>query len=141
MTNSRQGGCRGCRSALNAVVWGSPSSHAKRKPADAPAGQDWLRFRHLVCVDPHVPLPKLQTDYNEVRDATRVLERGERSSACLLPERDDGWDSSPRAHQDDEFGNFGYPFTNTIAQHAARFKEALELTKRRLLSKPADRAS
>ena len=37
-----------------------------------------------------------------------------------------GWDSSPRADQDDEFGNFGYPFTNTIGGNTPeRFKEAL----------------
>ena len=48
-----------------------------------------------------------------------------------------GWDPSPRAHQDDEFGNFGYPFTNTIGGNTPeRFQQALEMTKRRLLSKP-----
>lgn len=48
-----------------------------------------------------------------------------------------GWDPSPRCNQDDVFGNFGYPFMNTIGGNTPeRFKEALELTKRRLLSKP-----
>ena len=31
-----------------------------------------------------------------------------------------GWDPSPRADQEDEFGNFGYPFTNTIGRQHAR---------------------
>jgi hypothetical protein len=48
-----------------------------------------------------------------------------------------GWDSSPRAHQDDAFGNFGYPFMNTISGNTPqRFREALAMTKRRLLSRP-----
>ena len=35
------------------------------------------------------------------------------------------------------FGNFGYPFTNTIGGNTqARFKEALVLTKQRLLANP-----
>ena len=48
-----------------------------------------------------------------------------------------GWDSSPRAHQEDEFGDFGYPFMNTIGGNTPeRFKEALTITKHRLLSRP-----
>ncbi len=48
-----------------------------------------------------------------------------------------GWDSSPRAHQDDEFGNFGYLFTFTIGGNTPeRFREALEKTKERLLAQP-----
>jgi hypothetical protein len=35
------------------------------------------------------------------------------------------------------FGNFGYPFMNTISGNTSeRFKEALEMTKQRLLAKP-----
>ena len=48
-----------------------------------------------------------------------------------------GWDSSPRAAQQDEFGDFGYPFMNTIGNNTpANFRQALELTKRRLLAQP-----
>jgi len=48
-----------------------------------------------------------------------------------------GWDSSPRAAQEDEFGNFGYPFMNTIGQNTPEnFRVALEETKRRLLARP-----
>src|SRR5208337_2714619 len=46
-----------------------------------------------------------------------------------------GWDSSPRANQADEFGNFGYPFTNTISGNTPeRFREALEIAHGRLLA-------
>ena len=46
-----------------------------------------------------------------------------------------GWDPSPRAAQDDAFDNVGYPFMNTIGGNTPeRFREALELTKQRLLS-------
>ena len=46
-----------------------------------------------------------------------------------------GWDSSPRANQADEFGNFGYPFTNTISGNMPeRFREALEIAHKRLLA-------
>jgi hypothetical protein len=44
-----------------------------------------------------------------------------------------GWDPSPRCFQDDEFGNFGYPFTFTMGGNTPeRFREALAQTKRRL---------
>ena len=87
----------------------------------------------------HVPLPQLQTDYNEVRDAYfRYWSEAERKfSVPYFPNVTMGWDSSPRAHQDDQFGNFGYPFMNTIGCNTPeRFQEALAMTKRRLLSKP-----
>ena len=48
-----------------------------------------------------------------------------------------GWDPSPRAAQEDEFGDFGYPFTNTIGQNTPEnFRAALEKTKQRLLAQP-----
>jgi len=47
-----------------------------------------------------------------------------------------GWDSSPRAFQGDEFGNFGYPFTNTVSGNTPqRLREALQLAKERLLAR------
>jgi hypothetical protein len=48
-----------------------------------------------------------------------------------------GWDPSPRCEQSDQFDASGYPFTNTIAGNTPeRFKEALAMTKRRLLAQP-----
>jgi len=126
---------------LNAVVWGRPILPGETKPADAARLVRDLGFDSVtsyVWVH-HAALPKLQTDYGEVRDSYfrywNVAER--KFSVPYYPNVTMGWDSSPRAHQDDEFGHFGYPFTNTIGGNTPeRFKEALAMTKRRLLSKP-----
>lgn len=126
---------------LNAVVWGQPILPGERKPADALQLVKDLGFDSVTSYVwiHHVGLPKLQTDYNEVRDAYfRYWNEAERKfNVPYYPNVTMGWDSSPRAHQDDEFGNFGYPFTNTIGGNTPeRFKEALAMAKRRLLSKP-----
>ena len=48
-----------------------------------------------------------------------------------------GWDPSPRCDQRDKFDSSGYPFTNTIGGNTPeRFREALEMTKQRLLAMP-----
>ncbi len=53
---------------------------------------------------------------------------------ALLPEREQGL-GFPRAAQEDEFGDFGYPFTNTIGQNTPEnFHAALEQTRQRLLA-------
>lgn len=47
-----------------------------------------------------------------------------------------GWDSGPRAAQEDAFGDFGYPFMNTIGGNTPeRFRAALRKTKERLLAR------
>lgn len=126
---------------LNAVVWGRPILPRERKPADAVQLVKDLGFDSVTSYVwiHHVALPKLQTDYNDVRDAYfRYWNEAERKfSVPYFPNVTMGWDSSPRACQDDEFGNFGYPFTNTISGNTPeRFKEALAMAKRRLLSEP-----
>ena len=118
---------------------GARRSCPARKPADPVKLVKDLGFDSVTSYVwiHHVPLPKLQTDYNEVRDAYfRYWNEAERKFGVpYYPNVTMGWDSSPRAHQDDEFGNFGYPFTNTIGGNTPeRFKEALAMTKRRLLS-------
>jgi hypothetical protein len=126
---------------LNAVVWGQPLLPGERKPADAPRLVKDLGFDSVtsyVWVH-HAGLPKLETDYDEVRDLYfRYWNEAQRKFGVpYYPNVTMGWDSSPRACQDDEFGNFGYPFTNTIGGNTPeRFKEALAMTKRRLLSRP-----
>jgi hypothetical protein len=46
-----------------------------------------------------------------------------------------GWDPRPRADQTQEFGNFGYPFMNTIKDNTPEnFRAALELARQRLLA-------
>lgn len=126
---------------LNAVVWGQPILPGEQKPTDSAQLVKDLGFDSVTSYVwiHHVTLPQLQTDYNEVRDGyLRYWSDAERKfDVPYYPNVTMGWDSSPRAHQDDEFGNFGYPFTNTISGNTPeRFKEALERTKRRLLSKP-----
>ena len=127
---------------LNAVVWGRPILPGEGKPADAAQLVKDLGFDSVTSYVwiHHVQLPKLQTDYDEVRDSYfRYWSKAEqRFDVPYFPNVTMGWDSSPRAHQDDEFGNFGYPFMNTIGGNTPeRFKEALEMTKRRILSKPS----
>jgi len=126
---------------LNAVVWGRPILPGEKKPADAVQLVKDLGFDSVTSYVwiHHVALPKLQTDYNDVRDAYfRYWNEAERKfSVPYFPNVTMGWDSSPRACQDDPFGNFGYPFTNTIHGNTPeRFKEALAMAKRRLLSEP-----
>ncbi len=126
---------------LNAVVWGRPILPGEGKPADAAQLVKDLGFDSVTSYVwiHHVPLPKLQTDYDEVRDSYFRYwgEAEQRFDVPYFPNVTMGWDSSPRAHQDDEFGDFGYPFMNTISGNTPeRFKEALEMTKRRILSRP-----
>ena len=126
---------------LNAVVWGHAVLPVEKVPADPAKLVKDLGFDSVTSYVwiHHVALPKLQTDYNEVRDAYFRYwnEAARKFDVPYYPNVTMGWDSSPRAHQDDEFGNFGYPFTNTIAGNTPeRFQEALAMTKRRLLAKP-----
>lgn len=126
---------------LNAVVWGRAVLPVEKVPADPPKLVKDLGFDSVTSYVwiHHVQLPKLQTDYNEVRDAYFHYWNGavRKFSVPYFPNVSMGWDPSPRAAQEDEYGNFGYPFTNTIAGNTPeRFKEALAMTKRRLLSKP-----
>jgi len=87
----------------------------------------------------HVQLPSLVTDYNFVRDEYfKYWERAEKLFGVpYFPNVSMGWDSSPRAAQEDEFGDFGYPFTNTIGRNTPDdFRAALEKAKERLLARP-----
>ena len=126
---------------LNAVVWGRPILPGEGKPVDPAQLVKDLGFDSVTSYVwiHHVPLPKLQTDYNEVRDSYfRYWSQAEQKFGVpYFPNVTMGWDSSPRAHQDDEFGNFGYPFMNTISGNTPDlFQKALAMTKRRLLSEP-----
>jgi hypothetical protein len=126
---------------LNAVVWGQPILPGERKPADAVRLVKDLGFDSVTSYVwiHHVAMPKLQTDYNEVRDAYFLYwnEAERKFGVPYYPNVTMGWDPSPRADQRDEYGNFGYPFTNTISGNTPeRFKEALAMAKRRLLARP-----
>lgn len=125
---------------LNAVVWGRPILPGEKQPADPAQLVKDLGFDSVTSYVwiHHVALPKIQTDYDEARDAYfDYWNRAEKMFGVpYFPNVTMGWDSSPRAHQEDEFGNFGYPFTNTIGGNTPeRFRAALEMTRRRLLAR------
>ena len=129
---------------LNAVVWGRAILPGESKPADAARLVKDLGFDSVTSYVwiHHVQMPKQLTDYNEARNAYfRYWNEAEKKfDVPYFPNVTMGWDPSPRADQRDEFGNFGYPFTNTISGNTpARFKEALEMAKRRLMSRPGPR--
>jgi hypothetical protein len=126
---------------LNAVVWGQPILPREKTPVDAAKLVRDLGFDSVTSYVwiHHVELPQQQTDYDFVRDAYfRYWDQAERKFAVpYFPNVTMGWDSSPRANQADEFGNFGYPFMNTIGGNTPeRFRMALALTQQRMLSRP-----
>ncbi len=125
---------------LNAVVWGRTILPGEQKVADPEKLVHDLGFDSVTSYVwiHHAALPKQQTDYDEMRD--RYFEYWTKAEAMFgvpyFPNVTMGWDSSPRACQEDEFGNFGYPFTNTIGGNTPeRFRKALEMTKQRLLAR------
>jgi hypothetical protein len=125
---------------LNAVVWGQTILPGAGKPADIGKLVKDLGFDSVTSYVwiHHVSLPAQQTDYNFVRDAYfQYWQAAERQfSVPYFPNVTMGWDPSPRADQRDTFDNSGYPFTNTISGNTPdRFREALEMAKRRLLDR------
>ena len=126
---------------LNAVVWGQAILPVEKKPADSKALVRELGFDSVTSYVwiHHVELPEQVTDYNKVRDEYFRYWDSARAAfdAPYFPNVTMGWDSSPRAAQEDTFGNFGYPFMNTIGNNTPEnFRRALELTKQRLLAQP-----
>jgi len=122
---------------LNAVVWGAPILPGETEPADPVHIIKTLGFDSVTSYVwiHHVHLPELQTDYKYVQD--KYFEYWEKAEQMFdvpyFPNVTMGWDSSPRAHQDDEFGPFGYPFMNTIGGNTPeRFCDALVATKNKL---------
>lgn len=126
---------------LNAVAWGQPVLPGEKVPLDSAALVRDLGFDSVtsyVWVH-HVGLPRQETDYTEARDGyLRYWGEAEKKfSVPYFPNVTMGWDPSPRCDQGDTFDNSGYPFTNTISGNTPeRFREALEMTKRRLLAEP-----
>jgi hypothetical protein len=124
---------------LNAVVWGQPVLPGEKTPADPVKLVQELGFDSItsyVWVH-HVSLPQLQTPYNWCRD--RYLEYWSKTvtafQAPYYPNVSMGWDPSPRTVSDGEYGNFGYPYTNTMSDNTPEnFKQALIITRDRLLA-------
>jgi hypothetical protein len=121
---------------LNAVYWGNPRPPDGQAigPADLISRLGFDSVTSYVWVH-HVGLDKLQTDYGHVEEGYfRYWDWAEKTFPVpYYPNVSVGWDSSPRTDQSDEYGNWGYPFTNTIAGNTPeRFAEALAATKKRL---------
>jgi len=125
----------------NVVAWGEPVLPGETVPADLPGIMRALEFdsaASYVWVH-HVPLPDLRTDYGWVRD--RYFEHWDKARAeyplPYIPNVTVGWDSSPRCDPGSAWGNFGYPFTNTIGGNSPpNVRKALALARDRLLADP-----
>ncbi len=126
---------------LNAVVWGRtilPGEEEAANPQTLVRDLGFDSVTSYVWIH-HVELPQQQTDYDFVRDAYfKYWDQAKQTfEVPYVPNVTMGWDPSPRAAQEDEYGDFGYPFTNTISGNTPeRFREALEMTKQRLLAQP-----
>jgi hypothetical protein len=126
---------------LNAVVWGQTILPTEKKPTDTKQLVADLGFDSVTSYVwiHHVPLNEQVTDFNKVRDEYFAYWDQAKTMFGLpyFPNVTMGWDSSPRADQRDEFGNFGYPFTNIMGNNSPEnFRKALELTRERLLADP-----
>lgn len=125
---------------LNAVMWErvilpaektvDSREFVKRLGFDSVTSYVWIH---------HVGLPEQATDYNYVRDRYLDYWTGavQAYDVPYIPNVTMGWDPSPRADQSQSFGNYGYPFMNTIKNNTPEnFRAALELTKQRLIAEP-----
>jgi hypothetical protein len=125
----------------NLVAWGNPILPVEKAPANTPALIKILGFdsaTSYVWIH-HTALPERQTDYNWVRD--RYFAHWEKAKTeygvPYFPNVTMGWDASPRCDLKSEWANVGYPFMNTIGNNTPEnFKEALQMTKNKLLSSP-----
>ena len=81
------------------MVWGQPILPGEKKPADPAKLVRDLGFDSVTSYVwiHHVPLPKLQTDYNEVRDDYFAYwDKAEKMfDVPYYPERDDGLGLQP----------------------------------------------
>ncbi len=123
---------------LNAVVWGRSILPGESKPADAADVVEQLGFDSVTSYVwiHHVQLPGMQTDYPYVQE--EYFKYWTKADAMFnvpyFPNVTMGWDSSPRANQEQPYGNFGYPFMHTISGNTPqRFEQALLATKNRVL--------
>ncbi|MDR2473249.1 MAG: glycoside hydrolase family 99-like domain-containing protein, partial [Tannerella sp.] len=125
----------------NLVAWGRPILPVEKPPANTSELIRLLGFdsaTSYVWIH-HAPLNETQTDYNQVRDTyfAHWEHANKDYGVPYFPNVTMGWDSSPRCDLNDEWGNWGYPFTNTIGNNTPEnFKTALQMTKDRLLSDP-----
>jgi len=95
----------------------------------------------VVALEATEGVPGLDDVSVEVREAmgasAAVREAAKRFDVPNIPDVTMGWDPSPRTCQDDEYGSFGYPFTNTISGNTPeRSREVLAMTLHRLRADP-----
>lgn len=125
----------------NLVAWGQAILPGEKVPKNIPELISTLGFSSAtsyVWVH-HVGLPEKQTDYNKARD--RYFTNWDKAKADYpvpyYPNVSMGWDPTPRCDINSEWGNFGYPFTNTIGNNTPEnFRTALQMTKDKLLADP-----
>ncbi len=126
----------------NVVAWGQPVLPVENPPENIAELIKQLGFESAtsyVWVH-HAGLPTAQTDYNLVRDEyfKHWEDARKEYGVPYFPNVTMGWDSSPRCDLSDEWGNWGYPFTNIIVNNTPEnFKTALKKAKEKLLSDPA----
>ena len=123
----------------NLVAWGRPILPGESAPANTTELIRSLGFESATSYVwiHHTQLPDTVTDYNWVRD--RYFSHWDKAAAeygvPYFPNVTMGWDATPRCDVSSEWANVGYPFMNTIGNNTPEnFREALELTKERLLS-------
>jgi len=117
---------------MNAVVWGRtilPSEeiieiedmNAFLKDLGFTSATSYVWIHHVRLDFPTHP-------YTDVRD--KYFDYAEKFAGSIdlpyYPNVTMGWDSSPRANQENSFANHGYPFMGTISKNTPeKFKEAL----------------
>ena len=117
---------------MNAVVWGRtilPSEEI----VEIEDMNAFLKELGFTSVTSYVWIHHVRLDfpthpYAEVQD--KYFEYANKFAGSLdlpyYPNVTMGWDSSPRANQDDRFANLGYPFMGTISKNTPEnFKKAL----------------
>ena len=125
----------------NIVAWGRPILPVEKAPANYPELIKLLGFdsaTSYVWVH-HAGLPDQQTDFNKVRDQyfTYWEQAKKEYQVPYYPNVSMGWDPTPRCDLKSDWGNFGYPFTNTIGNNTPEnFKIALQMTKNKMLEDP-----
>ncbi len=125
----------------NIVTWGLPILPVEKVSANYPELIKMLGFNSATSYVwvLHVDLPDRQTDFNQARDQYFTYWDKAKSefNVPYFPNVSVGWDPTPRCDLKSEWGNFGYPFTNTIGNNTPEnFKKALQMTKDKMLTDP-----
>ncbi len=115
----------------NIVLWGSvtlPGAQSVADPELLIQALGFNSFTSYVWVH-HGGLDSFPaTDYNHVKDHYfKYAEQATQTHEIpYFPHVSMGWDSSPRTNQDNEFINYGYPYTPVVTGNTpAAFKQAL----------------